>query len=138
MGLATRFAIGVSLALILVMGGAGYFLFERTQSVVERRVDLALSQAAEESALAMESELRGEGFYRVTSEKGVLKDNGVMRSEVEILAGPHKGQPAHRYSTPVGSEIVVPRTPVQDKQNDLFSLFTFVTGMVILVGAGVA
>jgi serine phosphatase RsbU (regulator of sigma subunit) len=138
MGLAFRFAIGVSLALILVMGGAGYFLFHRTQSVVENRVDAALSRAAAESVVAAECEQVGEAHHRVVSEKGILKANGVMRTDVEILAGPNKGQRAHRYSSPSGEAVVVPTAPIRDKKNDLFSLFTFVTGMVILVGAGVA
>ncbi|MBL4770175.1 MAG: SpoIIE family protein phosphatase [Planctomycetes bacterium] len=138
MGLAARFAIGVSLALILVMGGAGSFLFQRTQAVVESRVDTALSQAAAESRTALECEESGEAHHKEISTKGILKGNGVMRMDVKILAGPNKGKIARRYSTPDGRSIVVPAMPKKGKKKDLLSLFTFVTGMVILVGAGVA
>lgn len=138
MGLAFRFAIGVSLALILVMGGAGYYLFQRTQTVVENRVDSALSRAAAETQTAADIDEDGVLHHRVLSKKGVLKGNGVMRMDVEILTGPNKGKRALRYATMDGQGIVVPPEPKRRKKNDLFSLFTFVTGMVILVGAGVA
>ncbi len=138
MGLALRFAIGVSLALILVMGGGGYFLFQRTQSLVENRVDAALSRAAAESLTAADCEQQGETHHKEVSHQGILKDHGIMRMDVKILAGPNKGQVARRYSTAEGPAIVAPPPPKRNKRNDLFSLFTFVTGMVILVGAGVA
>ncbi len=137
MSLALRFAIGVSLALILVMGGGGYFLFQRTQALVENRVDGALSRAAAESQTASDCEQRSEAHHKEVSQKGILKGNGVMRMDVKILAGPNKGRVAHRYSTGDGRGIVVP-PPAKRGKNDLFTLFTFVTGMVILVGAGVA
>lgn len=137
MGLAARFALWVSLALAIVMVAASFFLFERSKEHVAQHVERALTQAAQEQHSAAQSAARGEPHHRTTSQRAAMLEGDVMRMDVVIEEGPRKGQAATRYGVEGGPSVVVPKDRGR-QESDLFALFAFVTGMVILVGAGVA
>ncbi|HPF12695.1 MAG: SpoIIE family protein phosphatase [Planctomycetes bacterium] len=137
MGLAARFALWVSLALALVMAGASFFLFNRSQHLVDRSVDRALTLAAEEQLVHSQLEAAEKPHYHAVSQMGTLRGKGVMRTEVVIEGGPRKGSRARSYATEDGPAILLP-LEADPEQKDLSSLFLFVTGLVILAGAGVA
>ncbi|MEZ6003655.1 MAG: SpoIIE family protein phosphatase [Planctomycetota bacterium] len=137
MGLAARFALGVSLALAIVLLTAGQFLAKRSHELVQYHVDQSMVLAAEEQAIGSELLEQGKEHLRPTSDTSTVKAGGVLRTEVQLLEGRHKGLAGARYAVEGSPGLVLPKVASREER-DLGYLIWFVTGVAILVGAGVA
>jgi sigma-B regulation protein RsbU (phosphoserine phosphatase) len=136
MGMAVRFALTTTLALAVVMGLAGYFLFEKTGSMIDAAVDGALRAAVHAESQRSAVEAGAEDYYTQASE-GASEMDGVRRFDVDIQSGRYKGAPAYLYQVDAEHTLVAPRSS-GDAREGLYGLVLVVTGVVILVGATVS
>jgi serine phosphatase RsbU (regulator of sigma subunit) len=143
MSIASRFALGIGVALALVMGVALFFLFNTTRHLVERSVDEARDDAARLTTL-LEVGPDGPGVrFDKTSTSGPSFGNNGVRVPVTFTAGPNKGQSGHAWLVlgdgPPRTVMVAPAISEDSgPARTLYQLFIVVTAAVLIVGVGVA
>jgi len=144
MSLASRFALGMGLALALVMGVALVFLFNSTRLLVERSVDDARDSAAVLTA-GLEGDEDGPSvkFERI-SDMGKTAGGGLVRLPVRFTAGPAAGSTGQAWVSqrPGHARTVLVAPDVENEsggpERTLHQLFIAVAGLVLLVGVAVA
>ena len=140
MGLSARFALSMTLALSVVMAGAGFFLFSTTRNIVDGAVYAATRDATKLNAENQEALARTDGkrIYEQTSDTAaVLEDGFLTKFDVRITDGSHDGENANLYRWKNRGDLLVPESSA-NPADDLLGLFLGVSAAVILVGLGVS
>jgi serine phosphatase RsbU (regulator of sigma subunit) len=152
--LGTRFSIMMSIALALVMLGAGAYLYDRTIGLAEEIQEGAFVEAVRiqgpdqkrflevyrkdtlNLSVAENERLKDADQVRGTEEKQFAEGMVVRK---EVLYGANKSQHGYQYMyTDVRPPLIVPKDTSENAGRGLLGLILGVTLCVILVGAFVA
>lgn len=136
MSIAARFALAMTVALAVVMFGAGYFLLNKTREVVDSSVDQSMVAATVALAETAGAEDAGKDMY-VQSSGAARSDGVVKRFDVKVQHGKFSGRDGHLYEYDAEHKLLAPDAG-NNPHEDLFGLFLVVTAAVVLVGAGVS
>ena len=133
MSIAARFALAMTLALVVVMFIAGTVLFDKTARVVESSVDYSLAAATSVLADTAAAKKAGKELFEQTSNSARTVGRAT-RFDVKILEGEYKGDTGHLYQQGPENSLLVPHTG-DSPRKDLYGLFLVVAAAVVLVGA---
>ncbi|MEZ6014924.1 MAG: PP2C family protein-serine/threonine phosphatase [Planctomycetota bacterium] len=144
MSLANQFALGMGLALAVVMGVALYFLFSTTQTLVTRSV----SDARDEAARLTSGLAAGEGGpsvrFEQASNTGASVGADLVRLPIKFTHGPRAGEPGFVWLAQGegrSQAVMVAPAPQGGEEGPartLYQLFIVVSAVVLLVGVVVA
>ena len=131
----------MSVALAIVMAGAGYLLFNSAKRVSATSLEHALADAASATAENQERMEEGTGptFREVGKGQEISGSGGVQRFDIEFRAGKYADQPGLGFQmADQRGQVLVPLRGQEEGEKNLWAMFWAVTALVIFVGAGVA
>ncbi len=168
LSIAGRFTLLMSLALLVVMAAAGFFLLDKSRDALEQGARTVLEDAAgmtqaerhatREKQIEILSEFQERieldqkvdlddalnrllGNYKTTFREESNSGTGsgrVVRFPVQIESGPYAGREAQVLQYDGKASLLIPSDPYGGQGDSLFGLILLASFMVIAVGAGVA
>ncbi len=125
------------MVLAVVMVGAGYLLFQKSNELIGRSTQTALREATLAEKLRKDHPSASSGtIFRQNGSEGRSIGSGVGEFDATILVEPFEGREAHVYS--VDKVSLLAPLPLERPADDLKGLFFVVTALVILTGGGAA
>lgn len=138
-GIAARFSLVMGIALAVVTAGGSFIQFKSARRVSSQAVEKALIDAAKAAAEVAQAERAGRGPTFKRSDTFQRLEGGTLQLfDVEFTSGSFKGKKGQLYHYDEGGDVIVPLGAQERSEKTLVAIFWGLTGLVILVGLGVA